>query len=159
MPSKSKPGSPKLLAKRLNRSPQKLSLTIDPDVVAQVDARGEARSTTISQDLGRYYRLLADARARLRQLLTPNEIAAIVDIQNGHWYQQRLDAMEIVANVEDGCRLDGLDAKWEIDGKALVAKLEALDLLAVHALADATIRFWHAVGDGDHSRDPKRAID
>jgi hypothetical protein len=110
-------------------------------------------------DLSRYYRLLAEARTRLREILTPAELAAIIDVQNGHWYHERLDPVEIWANVEGGCRLEGLDTRHKIDGPALVEKLQSLDLLQVHALADATVRFWHAVGEGDAFRDPRKALD
>lgn len=138
---------------------EKLSITIDAALLPELDARGDERSGVIRADLCRYYRLLAEARTRLRELLTPAELSAIVDIQNGHWYQELLYADEIWANVEDGCRLEGLAEKWHIDGPALVEKLKQLPLLEVHALADATQQFWQAVGEGDSTRDSARALD
>ena len=137
---------------------QPVTITLDEPLLAQLDARGDNRSDIVRTDLGRYYRLLAEARSKLRELLTPAELSAVIDVHNGHWSGERLEADRIWANVEDGCRLDGLNHKWTIDGPALVAKLKSLDLLAVHALADATQRFWHAVGEGDH-REPARALD
>lgn len=128
-------------------------------MLAWIDERADNRSEQINGDLTRYYRLLAEGRSALRELLSPAEISAIIDVQNGHWYATKLYADEIWANVEDGCRLDGLAEKWAIDGPALVAKLQALDLWQVHALADATQRFWHAVGGGDHTREPARALE
>lgn len=150
---------PTLTARKPDQRKKPIAITIDPAILDQLDARGDNRSEQIRTDLSRYYRLLAEARARLRELLTPAELSAIIDIQNGHWYHERLEAIEIWANVEDGCRLDGLAEKWKIDGPALVEKLRGLDLLSVHALTDATQRFWHAVGEGDHTRDPARALD
>lgn len=156
MPKKPTP----LATPRKNAEPRTpISITIDPDLLTQIDLRGENRSEILRTDLSRYYRLLAEARTRLRDLLAPAELSAIIDVQNGHWYGERLHADEIFANVEDGCRLEGLHRKWVIDGPALVEKLKTLDLLAVHALADATQRFWRAVGEGDHTRDPARALD
>jgi len=138
---------------------EKLSITIEPEVLALIDARADNRSEQINGDLLRYYRLLAEARTSLRALLPPAELYAILDVQNGHWYAPRLSHHEITANVEDACRLDGLADKWSIDGSALVAKLTALDLWQITALADATVRFWRAVGEGDHGRDPARALE
>lgn len=138
---------------------EKLSITIDSELLPELDARGEERSGVIRTDLGRYYRLLADARTRLRDLLTSAELSAVIDVQNGHWYADILYADEIWANVEDGCRLEGLAEKWQIDGPALVEKLKRLPLLEVHALADATVRFWHRVGQGESSLDPARALE
>ena len=157
---------PALAAPKRARGPRpKLSITLDPVVLAAVELRmdapgGRDRSGVLSRDLARYYALLREARARLRAQLTPAELSAILDVQNGHLYGSGLLwSDEIWVNVEDGCRLDGLAEKWAIDGAALVAKLRALDLLAVHALADATQRFWHAVGSGDQTRAPARALD
>lgn len=157
MPKKQNPVLTARKPRPTRRAP--ISITIDPALLTELDARGENRSEILRLDLGRYYRLLADARARLRERLTPAELSAILDVQNGHWYGDRIDAAEIWANVEDGCRLEGLDQKWTIDGPALVEKLKGLPLIEVHALADATVRFWHAVGQGDQTREPSRALD
>lgn len=151
--------TPALSPRRPPTTRTPISITIEPALLTQLDARGENRSQQVTQDLGRYYRLLADARTRLRAILARAELCAIIDIQNGHRYSAPLYADEILANVEDGCRLEGFDQKWEIDGPGLAKKLKTLDLLAVHALADATQRFWHAVGVGDERRDPARALD
>lgn len=140
---------------------EKISITIDAALLSELDARGDERSGVICTDLSRYYRLLAEARKRLREILTPAELSAVIDVQNGHWYAEALHADEISANVEDGCR-DGLDQKWSIDGPALVEKLKRLQLLEVHALADATVRFWRAVGQGKSASrliEPARALE
>jgi len=136
-----------------------ISITLDPAMIAELDARADNRSERITMDLTRYYRLLEEERSALRAHFLPAELCAIIDVQNGHWYAPRLSHHEITANIEDACRLDGLAEKWSIDGPALGAKLTALDLWQITALADATERFWHAVGEGDHQRDPARALD
>ena len=136
-----------------------ISVTIEPEVLAWIDERGDNRSEQINSHLTRYYQLLSEARRSLRALLSPAELSAIIDVQNGHWYAPRLSHYEISANIEDACRLDGLAEKWSIDGPALAATITALDLWQIHALCDATERFWHAVGEGDHRRDPARALE
>jgi hypothetical protein len=155
-----KKNSSPALTQAKRRGKQKLSISLDAALLPDLDARGKDRSAILSRDLTRYYRLLAAARAQVREILTPGELSAIMDVQNGHWYRPGLlRADEIWANVEDGCRLDGLDKKWSVDGPALVEKLKTLSLIEVHALADATDRFWHAVGPGDGRCDPARALD
>jgi hypothetical protein len=155
-----KKNSSPALTQAKRRGKHKLSISLDAALLPDLDARGEERSTVLSRDLVRYYALLRQARAHLREILTPGELSVILDVQNGHWYRPGLlDAGEIWANVEDGCRLDGLDKKWSVDGPALVAKIKALNLQQIHALADATDRFWHAVGQGDGRCDPARALD
>ena len=138
---------------------EKISLTIEPEVLAWVDERADNRSEQINGDLTRYYRLLADARTQLRARLSPAEMSAIIDVSNGHVYAPRLSHYEFSANIEDACRLEGLADKWSIDGRALVDTLTALDLWQLTALADAISRWWHAVGEGDATRDPARALD
>lgn len=155
----SKKNSPTLAAHKKPGTKKPISITIEPEVLDWLDERGDNRSEGVTRDLTRYYRLLAEARTTLRDKISPAELSAIIDVQNGHWYAKKLHADEIWANVEDGCRLDGLAAKWDIDGPALVEKLKTLDLSCVHALSDATERFWQAVGHGDHQRDPAISLD
>lgn len=154
-----KPNKP-TLSPRKHPDPRKpITITIEPEVLTWVDALADNRSERINNYLTRYYQLLGEARRSLRELLSPAEISAIIDVQNGHWYAPRLSYHEISANIEDACRLDGLEKKWGIDGSALAAKITALDLCQIHALCDATERFWHAVGHGEHMRDPAKALD
>lgn len=137
----------------------KLSITLAPRLCQEIALRGDVCSGVIGQGLARYYALLREARGRLREQLTPTELSAILDVLNGHWWSEQLCVVEIWATIEDGCRLDGLAQKWNIDGPALIAKIKRLDLVAVHALADACIRFWHRVGHGESGFDPARALD
>jgi hypothetical protein len=147
------------LAQAKRREKQKLSISLDAALLPELAARGEERSAVLSRDLARYYALLREARVALRERLTPAELSAILDVQNGHWYRPGLlDAGEIWANVEDGCRLDGLDKKWGIDGAVLVEKLKVLSPIEVHALADATERFWESVSR-DEKPEIERALD
>ena len=148
-----------VLAQAKRHRKEKLSISIEAALLPELDARGEERSTVLSRDLIRYYALLREARAQVRESLTPAELSAILDVQNGHWYGQGLlRGEEIWANIEDGCRLDGLAEKWEIDGSALVATLQALEPWHIHALADAIERFWEAVGR-DENPPLERALD
>ncbi|NGZ09724.1 MAG: hypothetical protein CV088_10110 [Nitrospira sp. LK70] len=37
--------------------------------------------------------------------------------------------------------------------------MDSPTIISVHALADATQRFWHAVGQGDSRCDPRQALE
>lgn len=142
-------------------STQKLSISIDPSVVEEIDARvdpdslrGE-RSTVISRDLERYYAALKDARRRLRDTLSPAELSAVLDNCNGVLWTA--DTLQLLwANVQDGIA-EGLAEKWEIDGATLVTKLQALSYAESCALIDAAERWWRKVGAGENP-DIKEAL-
>lgn len=135
------------------------SVTIDPAVLAQIDERGDNRSEQISGDLSRYYRLLAEVRIMLRERLSQAELALILDACNG-WMMDIASPAYLWMEVADAIRLNGIDKKWEVEaGSDLVQRLRNLSILESIALADAIARWWHAVGEGDATRDPARALD
>lgn len=103
-----------------------------------------------ARDLERYYDILA---AELRGVsLTEAEAMALVDALSGVLHEPPEVARTMLwAGVDDAICLDGLDAKWNIDGPALVAKLRALSPAQAMAVIDAVERWWVLVGaaDGD----------
>lgn len=117
---------------------EKLSVSLRPAVVEQLMARG-ARSTIINRDLERLYTLYRRALAQTR--LTVDEACLIVDALNGSLHDAN-SARMVWASIEDACRLDGLGAKWEVDGPALVQKLQELTEVQAMAVIDAAERFW-----------------
>lgn len=131
-----------------------ISVRMPDEMAADLDTRGE-RADTIRESLERYFYLLAKGRASLREKLTENEMALIIDNENGTinsaphipvvWY-----------NVEDGINLNGLDEKWNIDGPALLDKLKNLQIHECFALVDAAERYWEANTKGDA---PERFLD
>jgi hypothetical protein len=147
---------------------EKTALSISPEIKQQITARagGDGRSSerygfsgVIERDLDRYYLALRYARAELREILSGDEVAAIVDNLNGVWMMPAEVGVRLIwANVEDGIDLEQLDKKWGIDGAALVAKLKALNFIQSAALADAVERFW--LGDGSYTikADPRAAL-
>lgn len=128
-------------------------------MLAQLDERGDNRSEQISGDLSRYYRLLAEVRPALRERFSRAELALILDACNG-WMMDVASPSYLWVEVADAIRLNGIDTKWEVaDPGDLIQRVRALSGLESIALADAIARWWHAVGDGDHTRDPARALD
>jgi len=138
---------------------EKLSITIEPEVIALIDARADNRSEQINGDLMRYYRVLAEIRPTLRERFSPAEISLILDACNG-WMMDFQSPSYIWMEVSDAIRLNQIDKKWEVAEPAdLVQRLHALAPIETVALADAVTSWWHAVGEGDHQRDPARALE
>lgn len=111
------------------------------EVDAEIQARGDNRSHVINRDLERLYALYK--RALKEVPLSVQEAWLLVDVLNGSLMDANT-ARLLWANVEDGCALDGLDKKWEVDGKALAEKLRNLSDFQNMALIDAAEKFWQA---------------
>jgi hypothetical protein len=159
MPKKPTNGKPTMTPRKKADPKKPISITIEPQVLAWVDERADVRSEQINGDLARYYRLLAEIRPTLRERFSPEEISLILDSCNG-WMMDFSSPQFIWANVADSIRLNQLDQKWGVSKPDdLVQRLRGLSLLESIALADAITRWWHAVGEGDHTRDPARALD
>ena len=116
-----------------------LGVYIQDDTQKEITLRGENRSYIINRDLGRLYALYRRALKEVE--LTDEELRLIVDVLNGSAMDARSAGM-LWASIEDACNLDGVDSKWEVDGKALVKKLEGLSPLQCLAIVDAAERFW-----------------
>lgn len=102
------------------------------------------------RDLWRYYCQLRFTLERVA--LTEGEALLIVDVRNGLALTPEVSArQQLWADVADAVELDGLDAKWSVNGAALVAKLRALTDAEALAIVDAAERAWRllAVGGGD----------
>lgn len=115
---------------------------------------GESPGMTACRDLDRYYTLLARALGMVS--LAPNEALAICDALNG----SRMDATSAAflwAEIADALP-DGLAAKWDIDGPALVARLRALTPAQSLAIVDAVERWWRLPEEAGDNEDRLRAV-
>lgn len=119
---------------------EKLSISLRPGVVEQIDVRGTSRSTIVNRDLDRLYTLYRRALARIE--LTVDEACLIVDALNGSLMDANTVRM-LWASIEDACQLNGLDTKWSVDGPGLVEKLRKLNEVQAMAVADAAERAWN----------------
>ena len=128
---------------------EKISISLYPDVAAQVVARGEERSTQINRMLRRYAGLMKRERIELRKLLSDNEIGLILDACNGTMFMDEFSIGLVGAGVADAIEVDGLDRKWRVDGAVLNGKLGDLSLIARFALVDAVQAWWNRVGNGE----------
>lgn len=133
----------------------KISISVDAGLLADLDARtdkymGGNRSLTVVEAINNYWALLDFGLTLARKSLTENEGRLILDTLNGTWTggfpggpeAARWAQNALIWEVSDAISLDGAAEKWSVDGKALVAKLQALDSLARLALADWARRMW-----------------
>lgn len=83
--------------------------------------------------------------------LTENESALIVDALNGTLIDPAILAESILwQEIEDAVLLDKLDAKWRVDGPALVAKLKSASHEDAMRIVKLAQEFW---SDAYHVQD------
>jgi len=121
----------------------KISASITPAAIAALDERigGNAwhatRSGMISQIIERY----AHAATACAPDLSEAEWSMIFDSLNGSLHEAWvISAVEV--GIADSIRLDALDEKWQVDGAALLRKLQALDYAGKLAVVDRAEKFW-----------------
>ena len=96
-----------------------------------------AISQTAQRDLERYYALLRLALPPFTQA----EASLIVDALNGSMLEAHSGHL-LWAEIADAVQ-EGLAAKWEVDGAALVDRLRALPPFAQYAVWEAAERWWN----------------
>jgi len=89
------------MAKKRN-APQ-ITVTMQPEVLAQVDARSRYRSTQINRDLEAYYALMRAVRAELRLTLGKREQAALLAAMRWAGSELVVDAAAVPEAVRDWC--------------------------------------------------------
>ena len=124
----------------------KINVRIMPELLAQANARGETVSDGVRESLERYFAVLAEARCRLRDMLTDRDLLALCALGN---------ATRFDANSLDGLLANAEDARPEEAGwitqaelESLREKLRPLSLTDHTTLVDAVERFWRAIGMG-----------
>lgn len=123
------------------------------DQLRQRASAGRSPAQVAARDLARYYALLH----RSLPAFSAPDASLIVDACNG-WFVEPHSAPLLWAEVADAISLDGLDAKWGVDGPALVARLRALTPFEALAVCDAIERAWKHLGAGEDIAATLRAI-
>ena len=98
-------------------------------------------SGALNSAVARYLAIMDAHRPELSRA----EWLAVCDILNGTAVDETwtLRAAKYIAiEVEEGCLVDGLALKWEIDGPALVAKLAGLNVASALAVLHVVQTFW-----------------
>jgi hypothetical protein len=70
----------------------------------------------------------------------------MLDVCNGLVLTPGMAGQHLTADVSDGIALDSLAAKWEIDGPALLTRLQALSIFQLHCLEVWCRAFWEQSG-------------
>lgn len=82
----------------------------------------------------------------LKGKFSRGELMLLVDVFNSTMLSPQLSGQHIIAQVADGCDLDHLNEKWEIDKKTMLAKLKALPVFSLACLEVWANGFWYRQG-------------
>ena len=116
-------------------------MTLDPETLFELDRRGVNRSAITDKLIRRFCKAMGCESVRLAKYFTPKECACLLDAftPSPMWPGEP----ELVPMFfEQQCLSRGLATKYGCQGKALMNKLTALDLLGRLTLIDA-IECWH----------------
>jgi len=128
----------------------KISISVRPGVLAEIERRDEGNlSGTFGKSLDRYFALISRSLAQWREQLSDAECALILEATNGTAFADTFSLAHLWAEIDDAISMDRLDAKWEIDGPALVEKIRSSGVLGQTALIDASERWWRRVAFGE----------
>lgn len=143
---------------------QKFTITLPEQASEQIEARttpglergGGQRSQTFAKCLSRYFYLMAQARAGLRsqKLFSDQELGLLCDALNGSLYNEPRTVNYLPAEIADAIQLDNLSEKWEVDGPALIEKLNGLAQIELFALVDGIEMWWERQGRGGGGETP-----
>jgi len=88
--------------------------------------------------------------AEMTDVLTVEEAHLMCDLLNGTFMdprQVRTWPCSLELSVVDGCKIDGLDEKWSVDGKALAVKVATMPPYQAWWLVHQ-VRVWWRDGNG-----------
>lgn len=139
------------------RAPRKrptTCITINPGTIARLVNRawGDSNvSRQIEDDLTLLWSMLDRAMSQVRQVLTRKEISLILDAQNGmNWDSRQFSGWTagwLAHQVTDGCLLECLDNKWEIDRQGLISKINGFSEMQTVAILDFCRHMWRHSDD------------
>lgn len=121
-------------------NPKQISIYIGPPLEAALaTGGGRNRSHRINQIADRYLEILR--RTSLPEF-SEAEWNLLRDALNGVLHEPAANVRGVWMGVQDAIELDGLDAKWDVDGAALIKKLRDLSYTHEVALAEAIEEWW-----------------
>lgn len=135
---------------------QKRSLWLSRELAEEVDACEPGEMSALINRCHDRYRFIL---RRAVPALTEPEWMLLVDALMGTISEPaELGVAALAHGVADAIALERLDAKWAVDGAALLATLRALTPAEAVAVLDAAERFWPASGSVDDYRARLREI-
>lgn len=132
------------------------SLKMADAEVAWLGRYGNNFSGQVHEDLALLQEATRHGESLLAGKFTVAEACLLCDVLNGHLFSPQFfgaGPQLLAAEVEDGCRLDGLGDKWSVDGAALAAKCASLSPWEAYAVMHLTRTFWAGDHDGAEIRD------
>lgn len=113
----------------------------------------------LREDMQTFQEIVTAAERSLAGKFEFNEAMLIVDVLNAYYfvpggYSSLPYTLEV--EVDDACRLDGLDEKWEIDREALVKKIKKLKPIEAYAVFHMSRLVWAKHDEGDFEELVKR---
>ena len=122
---------------------------------------GLSPSLVAKRDLGRYYAILANSAAELKEAIRGEDEAHLVlDALNGLWLLDDFSLGMAWAEVAEHISLNDAADKWglnEESASSLVERLRRLSPGARAALLDATEAWWHDDSDSSPIEKLRRA--
>lgn len=115
------------------------TIKISNETAEYVKLRFDFASSGVEEILNRYKDLIAMEKRDLG--LTKNEAMLIVDSLNSTM-KNLMVVQGLAFNIEDGIHYEGLDEKWEVDGKALLEKIKNYNNLQKLAILDGVEYYW-----------------
>ncbi len=103
--------------------------------------RDGAVSAVVNRSLGRY----AEICRRELPTLSQDEWGLVCEALMGTIHEPAGMCSMVWHGVADAVRLDGLDAKWQVDGPALIRRLKRLSFAAEVALIDRAEQYLAAL--------------
>lgn len=127
----------------------KLSISLMPEVFQEIELREEGNTSgTINKCLERYFMLLARTRAELRECLSEEECALILDAINGVFHSTHTIFL-LWIEIKDAIELNSLDRVWKVNGPTLIAKIKNAGLIGQAALIDGAECWWKRKSAGE----------
>jgi len=123
---------------------KRISIYLGESLRRLLDGIDNLRSTsgTLSDVADRYMEICRRSRPGLSEA----EWSCVVDALNGCWMGDASTVAVAWAEVADHINLNGADHAWDIDGPALITKLQSLDYAGLVAVVDVAERFWSREG-------------
>ena len=106
---------------------------------------GETRAvaTTLNRALEIFADSVARAAREAEESLSKQEYCLFADIFNGSLVDSTINIKQLIlAQVRDADELEGAGAKWGVDAKKLLAKIEKLSEPACYSILLAVEFFW-----------------
>jgi hypothetical protein len=114
-----------------------------PEKRELIDRYGNDPGEQILNDIVTLNTLITHYARQMAGRLTTGEAMLICDVLNSHWHLPEMsNSPGVDHSVSDGIALDGLDAKWSVDGQALMAKLNAMGAIEQLVLIHLAQVFW-----------------